>query len=91
MFKIEVSKMKKFYQLLSAVDHKIFFKLQMPELCFFENGEGKVLFKTKGQAFIMVTLTPEMKKQIPNIFIDSRKANFVQPLYGDTSIHIKYF
>jgi hypothetical protein len=35
MFKIEASKMRKFYQLLSAVDHKIFFKMQMPELCFF--------------------------------------------------------
>lgn len=58
MFKIESSKMKKFYQFLSAIDHKIFFKLQMPELCFFENGEGKILFKTKGQAFIMQTLTP---------------------------------
>lgn len=91
MFKIETSKMKKFYQLLSAVDHKIFFKLQMPELCFFEAGEGKILFKTKGQAFVMLTLTPEMKKQIPNIFIDSRKTANSHPQYNDYSIHIKYF
>ena len=30
MFKIDVDRMKKFYHLLSAVDHKVFFKLQMP-------------------------------------------------------------
>lgn len=30
MFKIDIDKMRKFYQLLSAVDHKVFFKLQMP-------------------------------------------------------------
>ena len=58
MFKIELAMMKKFYQFLSSVDQKIFFKLQMPELCFFEGGEGKTIFKTKGQAFIMITVTP---------------------------------
>ena len=90
MFKIELAKMKKFYQFLSSVDHKIFFKLQMPELCFFENGEGRTIFKTKGQAFIQITVTPEMKKQIANVFIDSKKVGH-NALDNGMDVHIKYF
>jgi hypothetical protein len=83
MFKIDVSKMKKFYQFLSNVDHKIAFRLQMPELCFFEGGEGKMLFKTKANAVIMVQISAELRKQIANFFIDSKKmGNNQHPGFG---------
>jgi len=35
MFKIDSFKMKKFFQFLASVDHKIYFRLQMPDICFF--------------------------------------------------------
>lgn len=39
----------------------------------------------------MIHLTPEMKKQVPNIFIDSKKTGSSQPQFTDMSINIKYF
>jgi hypothetical protein len=50
-----------------------------------------VLFKTKGTGFIQVNLSPEIKKQIPNIFVDSRRNVNTQPQPGDMSVHIKHF
>lgn len=35
MFKVDMSRMRKFYQFISSVDQKIYFKMQIPEICFF--------------------------------------------------------
>jgi hypothetical protein len=58
MFNIDGPKMKKFYQFISSLDQKIYFRLQIPEICFFEGGEGKVFFKTKGTGIVQVQMTP---------------------------------
>ena len=57
MFKIEVSKVKKFYSFLASVDHKIYFRLHIADICFFEGGEGKLLVKTKGNSVIAVQIS----------------------------------
>lgn len=73
MFKIDLNKMKKFYQFLSNIDQKIYFKIQIPELCFFEGGEGKIIYKSKSNGIYQINIGPEMRKQIPNFFIESKK------------------
>lgn len=76
---------------MSSVDHKIYFRLQVADICFFEGGEGKLLFKTKGNAVISVQISSEMKKQIPNIFVDSKKLINQNQALSDKNNHIKYF
>ncbi len=53
-----MAKTKKFYQFISTLDQKIYFKLQIPDLCFFEGGEGKLLFKSKATGIAQVQITP---------------------------------
>lgn len=85
--------MRKFYQLISSVDQKIYFRLQIPDLCFFEGGEGKVLYKAKVNGIAQVSITPEFRKQIPNFFMDSRKfGQSAHPNFSENKHnHIKYF
>lgn len=93
VFNLDPHKMRKFFQLISALDQKIYFRLAIPELCFFEGGEGKVLYKSKANGIAQVSITPEFRKQIPNFFLDSRKppAN-AHPTFADSKHnHIKYF
>ena len=85
--------MRKFYQLIASLDSKIYFRLQIPDLCFFECGEGKLLFKSKATGIAQVQITPEFRKQIPNFFIDAKKVpQSSVPNYNDSKYnHIKYF
>jgi hypothetical protein len=73
MFNIDCARMKKFYQFLSSVDQKVYFRLQIPEICFFEGGEGKWLFRTKGNMVIGSQMTAEMKKTVANLYIDNHR------------------
>ena len=73
MFKLNLKKYKKFYELLSRVSPKVYFRLQVPEMCFFEDGEGKWLFRTEGIAIEMKELQPQMRKNIPDFFAEAKK------------------
>ena len=39
--------MKVFLSMISLMNEKIYLKLEIPEICFFEKGEGTSYFKSK--------------------------------------------
>lgn len=65
--------MQEFLELISAVDSKVFFKLDIAEICFFEKGEAQKMFKSNNNGVHRVELTPYLKKNLIDVYINSQK------------------
>ncbi len=71
--KIESYKMQEFLQLICAVNVKIYMKLDIPEVCFFYKGEPKKLFRSNNSGVHQVQLTPNVRKNLANIFLENKR------------------
>lgn len=61
--------------LICAVNNKIFMKLDIPQICFFSNGDPRRLFKSNNSGVHQIELTPNVKKNLIDVYLDSKKVS----------------
>ena len=96
ILKVDSVKMQEFFGLLMAINSKIFFKLDIAEICFFSRGEIKRIFKSNNCGIHQLEIAPSVKKNLINLFMDTKKSSvsskdLSDQLKPNKLTHIKYF
>jgi hypothetical protein len=84
--KIEPSKMQEFLGLISAVNSKIYYKLDIPQVCFFQKGTPRKLYRSNNTGVHQVELTATIIKNLADIFLEDRKLNTSAKNENDDSL-----